>query len=407
MMQDVPQFAAEIGRQLARLSRSLANADPDGRPAPRGALQPPFGNSEISDWVRSIHLWREHGSMLVRSQPVRLCPACGAADHRFLFYSFDQYPYVDCLACGTWYVPHVVDEQLFEEYYKRCPEAYEIVERFTRQRLEAGRSEADRNRISGYFSELEPLVSGSVRTYLDVGCGVGHSLEVAAERGWNACGLDTSPSIIEAGRKRGLRIFRPGEVQLSETFGLVSLWETLEHLNDPFEVLSRLVPVLHEDGLLSVTIPNALALEARVMRQDTAWINGGPGFGTVHINLFQPSSLEHLLARAGLQVVGWDGQYSCNANELASYVLGRHRGAWDYARGATVEQDLSEDALCVLNWVAPAWNILSRQLLLTPALKVVASKSRCAERLATLRTSHAAARRAQILAALAAAYPEQ
>ena len=405
-MQDVPQIAAEIGRQLARLSRSLANADPDGRPAPRGALQPPFGNSEISDWVRSIHLWREHGSALVRDQPGRSCPACGGIDHRFLFYSFDQYPYVDCLACGTWYVPHVVDGHLFEEYYKRCPEAYEIVERFTRQRLEAGRATADRDRVSAYFAEVEPLLGSSVRNYLDVGCGVGHSLEVAAERGWNACGLDTSPSIIEAGRQRGLRIFHPDQVRLDETFGLVSLWETLEHVNDPLGMLARIVPVLHEDGLLAITVPNVLAIEARVMRQDVAWISGGAGFGTVHINLFQPSSLEHLLARAGLQVVGWDGQYSCNANELASYVLGRHRGAWDYARGATVEQNLSEDALCLLNWVGPAWSVLSRQLLLTPILKVMATKSRDADRLATLGARYAAARRAEILASLDAAYPE-
>jgi SAM-dependent methyltransferase len=406
-MEDLPQIAAEVGRQLARLSRALANATSQEQATPPGTLQPPFGNSDVSDWVRAIQLWREHGTGLIRDQPVRSCPACGSAHSRALFDSFDEYPYVDCLRCGTWYVPRAVDEALFAKYYKICPEAYEIVERFTAQRLEPERADADRSRVSDYLAELEPLVDGRLRNYLDVGCGVGHSLDVAAARGWNACGLDTSPTIIEAVRKRGLRIFHPDEVRLDDTFGLVSLWETLEHLNDPFGVLSRVAPGLHEDGLLSITVPNALAIEARAMRQDAAWISGGAGFGTVHINLFHASSLEHLLARAGFQVVGCDGQYSCNANELASYFLGRHRGAWDYARGAPVEQNLSADALCFLNWVAPAWNVLSRQLLLSPILKVIATRSRSPERLAALRTSYAAARRGQILAALDAAYPEQ
>jgi SAM-dependent methyltransferase len=403
-VEDVPQIAAEIGRQMARLGRALANIGANAQPVSPGALRPPFGNSELSDWVRAVQLWREHGTILIQSRPRRACPACGGVDRRFLFYSFDQYPYVDCLACGTWYVPLVVDEQLFDEYYEKCPEAAEIVERLTRQRLKGQSAEADRIRLAAYFAELEPLVGP--RNFLDVGCGVGHALEVAAERGWTASGLDTSPSMIAAGRERGLRVFHPKEVRLEETFGLVSLWETLEHINHPLEILSGIVPLLRDDGLLSITVPSVLALEAPVMRQDVAWINGGPGFGTVHINLFRPSSLEHLLTKAGLQVVGWDGEYGSNINEIVSYVLGRHRGAWDYARGAAVDQSLSDQALSFLNWVAPAWAVLARQLLLAPVLKVIASKSQDGAHLASLRTRYAATRRTQILAALDASYPQ-
>lgn len=404
-MHNVAECAAEIGRQLARISRSLANGT-DAQLAPRGSLEPPFGNSEITDWVRSIELWREHGSILIRGQASRLCPACGANKHRLLFSSFDDYPYVDCLTCGTWYIPHVVDEELFGAYYKRCPEAYEIVERFTAQRLEVGRAESDRVRMDDYFAEVEPLLSGQARNFLDVGCGVGHSLEVAADRGWAACGVDTSPSIIEAGRKRGLNIVHPDEIEQGRSFSLIALWETLEHLNDPFGVLSAVFPRLDNEGLLAITVPNQQALEARLMRQDVAWINGGAGFGTVHINLFQPSSLEHLLGRVGFQIVGWDGQFGCNAYELASYMLGRHRGAWDYARGAKVEHHLSTDAMAFLNWVAPACAVLSRQLLMAPILKVIVSKSRDENRLAKLRADYAAAKRLQILTAIDAVYPE-
>ena len=405
-MEDLPQIASEIARQFARLSRSLARADASYEPPARGVLQPPFGNLEMSDWVRAMHLWRAHGAALIRDQPARACPACGLTDHRFLFYSFDSYPYVDCLACGTWYVPLVVDDQLFERYYTVCPEGREIMERLAGQRLDEPKAQADRTRLSAYFSELEALLPAELRDHLDVGCGVGHSLEVAASRGWRACGVDSSPSIIQAGQTRGLKIFHPDERLERNEFGLISLWETLEHINDPFTLLSDLVPKLHDDGLLAITVPNALAIEARIMRQDLAWINGG-AFGTVHINLFQKSSLERLLSRVGLEIVGVDGEFGFNGYELASYFLGGHRGAWDYARGVRVEQNLSEEAVCFLNWVGPAWSVLARQLVLTPIMKVIATKSGNAELVARIRTSYARARRAEMLAELDRIYPQE
>ena len=141
------------------------------------------------------------------------------------------------------------------------------------------------------------------------------------------------------------------------------------------------------------------------MRQDLSWINGG-AIGTVHINLFHKSSLERLLSRVGLEIVGVDGEYGFNSYELASYFLGGHRGAWDYARGARVEQNLSEETICFLNWVGPAWIVLARQLLLTPIIKVIATKSRNADVLARFRSSYGRARRDEVIAELDRSYPQ-
>jgi hypothetical protein len=203
-----------------------------------------------------------------------------------------------------------------------------------------------------------------------------------------------------------LQIFHPDEPLERNAFGLISLWETLEHINDPFKLLSDLVPMLHDDGLVAITVPNALAIEARIMRQDLSWINGG-AIGTVHINLFHKSSLERLLSRVGLEIVGVDGEYGFNSYELTSYLLGGHRGAWDYARGARVEQNLSEDTICFLNWVGPAWTVLARQLLLTPIIKVIATKSRNADVLARFRTIYGPARRDEVIAELDRVYPQE
>ena len=402
---DVTRIAAEIGRQFADLSRALARGGTDLQSA-AATLQPPFGNLEVSDWVRAIELWREHGAPLVREQPARCCPACGHSDQRLLFYSFDSYPYVDCLDCGTWYVPLVVDDRFFERYFGVCPEAREIVERLAQQRLDNRRADADRGRMATYLSELEPLLAPERRNMLDVGCGAGHSLEVAASRGWRACGVDSSWSLIRAGRSRGLTIFHADDRIDRDGFDLISLWETLEHLNDPLKVLSDVVPLLRDDGLVSLTVPNVDAVEARVMRQDLSWINGG-AIGTVHINLFHRASLERLLSRVGLEIVGVDGEFGLNSYELAAYFMGRHRGAWDYARGAKVETALPQELIGFLNWVGPAWFVLARQLLLTPIIKVVATRSASAAVRAELASAYARARRQEMLAELDRIYPPQ
>jgi SAM-dependent methyltransferase len=404
MTHRVADSAAQLGQQLARLTRALIETESDTRPV-AGSLKPPFGNSDLNDWQRSVELWREHGRELIAQQPVRTCPACAEGGYRSLFFSFDDYPYVECLTCGTWYIPHHVGDPLFDEYYKRCPEAYQIVERFAEQRLQGVSADADRERMTRYFAELEPLFEHGPRNFLDVGCGVGHSLDIAADRGWLPTGVETSAAILEAGRQRQRRMFHPDKMNWDDKFQLVGLWETLEHLNDPMGVLSSITAALDDEGVLSITVPNLQALETRLMRQDLSWINGGAGFGTVHINLFSPSSLAHLLRRVGLEIVGWDGEYGFDAYELASYALGRHRGAWDYSRGHVVDHGLGADAIAVVNWVAPAWQVLSRQLLFTPILKVIATRSRQPEHLARLRAIHAANRRAAMLAALEGSYP--
>ncbi len=403
-MSDLPQIAAEIGRQFAALARLLARREGGHQPPPGGSLQPPFGNLEISDWVRAIDLWRQHGVSLIAGQPPRSCPACGQTAHRLLFYSFDSYPYVDCLECGTWYVPLVVDDALFEKYYAVCPEARVVVERLAGQRLDEPRADSDRGRMATYLAELEALVPAGRRELLDIGCGVAHSLDVAAARGWSAAGIESSQTLIDAGRRRGLRVFHPDERIERAGFGVISLWETLEHLNDPLGVLSRAMPLLHDDGLVMITVPNARAIEARVMRQDLSWINGG-AIGTVHINLFHEASLARLLSRVGLEIVGVDGEFGLNTYELASYFLGQHRGAWDYARGAKVEQTLPDDMISFLNWVGPAWFVLARQLGLTPIIKVIATRPGDAERLARVRSIYAQGRREEAIGELDRAYP--
>ena len=79
---------------------------------------------------------------------------------------------------------------------------------------------------------------------LDIGCGEGHFLELAAARGHRAVGIDFSNTAVAKAQARGLRAYCGGFDELAGhvgdamRFDAVALFQVIEHLPDPAELLS-------------------------------------------------------------------------------------------------------------------------------------------------------------------------
>ena len=109
---------------------------------------------------------------------------------------------------------------------------------------------------------------------LDVGCGAGHFLAVAETRGWEAVGLEVSRSALDAlrqvQRERHLA-FSIVEGPLAQAgfperhFDAVTLFEVLEHLDDPMDTLAEVHRLLKDGGLLYLTTPNFDSLSRRLL----------------------------------------------------------------------------------------------------------------------------------------------
>ncbi len=337
----------------------------------------PFSVLDHAVWVEAVQLWREHGAPLIQDAPDRDCPACRSSDHLKIFESYDGFPFHACQACGTWFVPKRVNGELFDRYFKSCPRGAEVAERIVRQRLTSGRENTDRTRISGYLQELVPLIDecgGAGRTLLDIGCGLGRSLQVAEEMGFRAHGIEADPAAVEIARENGLSVSLPGEAIPEKRYSLISLWETIEHLDDPREVLGGAVESLAEGGIVSLTFPNLNCPTVRFLRSDCVYVHGGvttPG----HINLFSLEAIEALLASLGLSVVDADAQYGSNLQELMLYSLGKHRGAIDYINGSDRTHSISKRAMELNSLVGPPLALAERILLLAPILQVYACRT--------------------------------
>lgn len=374
-MQSVETPFQLLARGFHGLAEMLAEPGSSQEANPTSvSLAPPFTNMSRENWLRALYLWQQMGKELLADQPERNCPACGHDESRFIFKSYDGYPFVDCLECGCWYVPKVVDGELFSRFFERCPEAKALAKLMTEDRLEASRTEYDQGHFGALIDELLPILGQggyTNRTLLDVGCGVGHGLKAGIARGLTTVGLEADPDCIALGHELGLDI---RDRIPTGSFDIIALWETLEHVTAPAELLQGLNTSLAEGGILTVLVPNLNSPSVRVLRGDCSVVHGGMN-GPGHINLFHAKGVKDLLHKTGFTILDIDGHFSDNPFELASHILGLSRGAYDMVFQGRDTLELPSSVVALLNRIWPAISEIERLSLTAPLLRVIACRS--------------------------------
>jgi 2-polyprenyl-3-methyl-5-hydroxy-6-metoxy-1,4-benzoquinol methylase len=145
--------------------------------------------------------------------------------------------------------------------------------------------------------EIAPL--GRCRL-LDFGCGAGGFLQLMHQRGWDVLGVDLSESVVERVvdelKLPALVGTLPHPQLFPDSFDLVTLWHSLEHVHRPLEVLKEVYSLLSPGGKVLVAVPNI----------DSApfhWF-GPAWFGLDlprHLTHFTPATLKKMLACASFQ----------------------------------------------------------------------------------------------------------
>lgn len=157
-------------------------------------------------------------------------------------------------------------------------------------------------RLQGFrqrLHELERHISGR-GSALDFGCAVGLFVKVAAEAGWDAVGVERSVWAADYGRKHyGLNIVSGSEVDcesFNQRFDLITMWDVLEHLEDPRDVLEKAARWLKPGGVLALNTVEAASLGARMA--GVHWRHLAPPH---HLQYFTRQSLKHLLTAVGFR----------------------------------------------------------------------------------------------------------
>ena len=150
------------------------------------------------------------------------------------------------------------------------------------------------------FETIESYLNVEQRRLLDVGAGWLHHSQYAAKNGWNVVALD--PALQSYNKAQDLKIpFYRGNFDKNALhlgiFDAIMLYEVVEHLSNPYDLLKQAHLQLEENGLLFVSVPNDFNPLQQFDADNFWWVY------PEHINYFTPESISKLLNKAGFDVL--------------------------------------------------------------------------------------------------------
>lgn len=199
------------------------------------------------------------------------CALCGANNAAILFEGRDvwyklpgRFPVCQCRECSHIYLNPRPSRAEIGAYYPAAYAPYQPAiddEPSLWRRLE--RRYATFKRIRLIQSRLKK--KGRM---LDVGCATGNFLAALRRQGWEGYGVETNAGAAAYARERfGLTVFT-GELEAAsfpdQHFDLVVLWDVLEHLHQPRQVLLETARIARPGGSLLLVLPNPDSLEAHL-----------------------------------------------------------------------------------------------------------------------------------------------
>jgi 2-polyprenyl-3-methyl-5-hydroxy-6-metoxy-1,4-benzoquinol methylase len=141
---------------------------------------------------------------------------------------------------------------------------------------------------------------------IDVGCGNGYITERLHQAGFEAIGVDPSPSGIEQAQTTypECSFFNAEASPLLGAFDLVVCTEVIEHVYDPTTLANTLHALTAPGGLCIVTTPYHGYTKNLALALLNKWdAHLAPGWHGGHIKFFSPKTLTLMLREAGFKSV--------------------------------------------------------------------------------------------------------
>lgn len=233
------------------------------------------------------------------------CPICGSKD--FVVFADElqdrlqklpgSFRLVRCLECSLVYQNPRLSIRSLSSFY---PENYEsFYVKTARGRLSFRKVLAEYG-IWRRYRLINSLVKHG--KLLDIGCGTGLFLAFMAKmRNWQVLGIEPNDFASRYAREKlGVYVISAFPEQLSfekNSFDVVTMWDVVEHLPNPVEVLSKVNTWLKQDGVLVIRTPNLRSWDSMIFGEFWAGLDAPR-----HLFVLDKQTVVRLLEKSGFRV---------------------------------------------------------------------------------------------------------
>jgi 2-polyprenyl-3-methyl-5-hydroxy-6-metoxy-1,4-benzoquinol methylase len=231
-----------------------------------------------------------------------VCPVCSSEDIIFAFVN-RGYRLHRCRRCRHLAVMDSVSASTLAEFYDKDYYGGGSLKQTDRKGYEdyLGTIDARTARFKNKLKEVERFCRARGKI-LDYGCAIGIFVKAANDAGWTAKGVERSPWAAAYGRQAwGLDILNSDgddDPFAGESFDVVTLWDTIEHVQHPATLMKQVKRWLRPNGLLFLNTLNSSSLGAKLAGQ--RWRHMYP---PGHLQYFNRRSLTYLLQDQGFRIV--------------------------------------------------------------------------------------------------------
>jgi len=208
------------------------------------------------------------------------------------------YKLIECLNCHA--VSANIDtedsEKHIEKIYSNETDNYQYVLNSVAKTYEYRKSLFGKERYKYCVERLE-LDKVNPRI-LDLGCGVGYFLSYLKDLGINGRGLEVDPSQSKYCKENGLNVDVTGIEEESDNFyDLIVMFDVLEHLVNPIDIMSTIRNKLSKDGYIVAYTPNLHSFSFELMGSQQNLLRPFQ-----HVCFYNEASLEYLAKCVGLRI---------------------------------------------------------------------------------------------------------
>lgn len=227
---------------------------------------------------------------------VNNCRLCKNKNLDVLFVK-EKYEIVKCQKCDLIFLNFDPDSEFLKHYYSEDffndPGIKHAFSNYEEEAPSLKKTFTDRiARICKYVKN---------GTLLDIGCATGTFLEAAASY-WKVCGVDVSDYAILQARTKGLEAYT-GEIQNisvvnTSRFDVVTLWDTIEHVADPGEVIKYVNKIVLPGGVVALSTGDVGSVFSKLCGRYWHLYNIPQ-----HLSFFDKTTITTLLEENGFKIM--------------------------------------------------------------------------------------------------------